>query len=240
MKTKWKVALAVGAVVLLAGAAADINRHFPGGITLSGNSHVYTDSGTELQRDGVAVGGGGDTIWTNVAGNIQTASTNSVQIVGENGGYYYGSWAAIGHNYNPTPNPGDVLIAEQNGDDGPTPKMFVDVTNAKEASFDDWAQMTLGVTTNTINIDWATSSSTTSQAGTSIFASVDPLSARNAYILVLNSSGATVILEEGTIRTTRTNRWGFGKQTAPAGTTNLTIQVDGQWYQFIAVPVSAP
>lgn len=66
MNTKWKVALAVAGIVLLAGAAADLNRHFPGGITLSGNSHLYTDSGTELQRDGVPVGGGGgQTIWTN-------------------------------------------------------------------------------------------------------------------------------------------------------------------------------
>lgn len=67
-KTLVAIAVAfvlVGAVIFLTGAVNDINAHFPGGITLSGNAHLYTDSGAQLMRDGVPViGAGGGTVGT--------------------------------------------------------------------------------------------------------------------------------------------------------------------------------
>jgi hypothetical protein len=51
----------------------------PGALKLSGQTNQIGDNGTALTYNGAAVGGGGDTVWTNAAGVIQPAggTTNS-------------------------------------------------------------------------------------------------------------------------------------------------------------------
>jgi len=46
------------------------------------------------------------------------------------------------------------------------------------------------------------------------------------------------VQSDGSITTGgNTNRWSFGAQTAPLGTTNLVVTVNGQKYQVLAVPI---
>lgn len=69
---------ALAAVALLIAAAPVIDRQFPGGIRLSGNSHRYTDSGTELLRDSLGV-----TQWIgNVLSPTSTPTFAGVNVTG--------------------------------------------------------------------------------------------------------------------------------------------------------------
>lgn len=78
-KTIWTAvggAVAMVALWLVTAAAPDpAQGHFPA-ITIGGLTNVYTDLGSALLRNGVPVGGGGSTVWTNSSGVNQLLNSD--------------------------------------------------------------------------------------------------------------------------------------------------------------------
>lgn len=212
---------------------------------LSGS--ITTDGANPLWNGAPWPGGtGGDMIWTTnsdlVTESVVPLNTNAVvHILGLTGGYYLGNANSISNN-NGFPSSGDVLIAERNGDYGPTGTMVIDVENVMDANFDVFSSLSFRLQTNSFNGSFMAGSG--SNKPLMIFHLLpDATPADN--VITIQGPDQTIdqtvsLLGNGTISAGRTNQVKFGPQTAPAGTTNITFQVDGQWYQVVATPIAAP
>lgn len=143
MKTKtiWMAvggAVAMVALWLLVAAAPDPTQfHVPGALTLGGKTNVYTDDGSALFRNGVVVGGGGDTLWTNgILGAVTLVTpTNVVNVPGLGGGYQVGSFGSISNNWTGGADfQGDAFLAEANASiDGYSNPWFLDMSTYIDA-----------------------------------------------------------------------------------------------------------
>jgi hypothetical protein len=230
----------LGAVIRASGAAVTLESLDPVYFKTNGMAPHSVLLNTPIWPPGSSGGG----LWA--TNDTQLYPTNAPGTglirIHQFGNLAIGTDGAIADNWG-TPDFGDALLIEYNGDAGGNPsRATLDIENVNNVNFDASGVFTVQALTNSVLIR---AGAETASGSDSVLMWPRPDNGADYPIIDVQGQsqnfGDIQLWASGAITANGgtnafSSKWAFGAQTAPAGVTNLTVVVDGQRYRIIAIP----